>query len=106
METVFKIRRLKLGPDPPLLGSLALVALSSHGLQPARLLCPWDFPGKDAGVGCHSLLQGLFLTQGLNLRPLHCRRTLCPLSHQELAPFLAETKLFVYFCRAGHLAVS
>ena len=31
-----------------------------------RLLCPWDFPGKNTGVGCHSLLQGIFLTQGLN----------------------------------------
>ena len=28
-----------------------------YGLQPARLLCPWDFPGKDTGVGCHFLLQ-------------------------------------------------
>ena len=27
-----------------------------HGLQPTRLLCPWDFPGKSAGVGCHCLL--------------------------------------------------
>ena len=36
-----------------------------HGLQPTRLLCPWDFPGKSTGVGCHCLLpswgrQGLF----------------------------------------------
>ena len=30
------------------------------------LLCPWDFPGKNTGVGCHFLLQGVFLTQGLN----------------------------------------
>ena len=37
--------------------------LRPHGLQPARLLCPWDFPGRKAGVGCHFLLQGLFLTQ-------------------------------------------
>ena len=29
-----------------------------HGLQPIRLLCPWDFPGKNTGVGCHFLLQG------------------------------------------------
>ena len=29
-----------------------------HGLQPTRLLCPWDFPGKSIGVGCHCLLQG------------------------------------------------
>ena len=28
-----------------------------HRLQPSRLLCPWDFPGKNAGVGCHFLLQ-------------------------------------------------
>ena len=27
----------------------------SHGLQPTRLLCPWDFPGKSTGVGCHCL---------------------------------------------------
>ena len=28
-----------------------------HGLQPSRLLCPWDFPGKSTGVGCHRLLR-------------------------------------------------
>ena len=28
-----------------------------HGLQPTRLLHPWDFPGKSTGVGCHFLLQ-------------------------------------------------
>ena len=28
-----------------------------HGLQPTRLLRPWDFPGKSTGVGCHCLLQ-------------------------------------------------
>ena len=31
-----------------------------HGLQPTRLLCPWDFPGKDAGVGCHFLPKHCF----------------------------------------------
>jgi len=30
---------------------------------PTRLLCPWNFPGKNTGVGCHFLLQGIFLTQ-------------------------------------------
>ena len=34
--------------------------LWSHGWGPARLLCPWDFPGKNTGAGCHSLLQGMF----------------------------------------------
>ena len=35
-------------------------SLQPHGLQPTRLLCPWDFPGKNTGVGCHFLLQGIF----------------------------------------------
>ena len=47
-----------------------------------RLLRPWDSPGKSTGVGCHFLLQGIFLTQGSNLGLLHCRQTLYPLSHQ------------------------
>ena len=34
--------------------------------SPPSLLCPWDFPGKNTGVGCHFLLKGIFLTQGLN----------------------------------------
>ena len=34
-----------------------------HGLKTPRLLCPWNSPGKNSGVGCHSLLQGIFLTQ-------------------------------------------
>ena len=41
-------------------------SLRSHGLWPPRLLCPWIFPGKNTGVGCRSLLQGLFPTQGLD----------------------------------------
>ena len=40
-----------------------------------RVLCPWDRPGKTTGVGCHFLLQGIFLTQGLNPGlPLGSRR--------------------------------
>ena len=41
-------------------------SLGPHGRLPARLPCPWDSPGKNPGVGCHALLQGLFLTQGSN----------------------------------------
>ena len=41
-----------------------------------------DSPGKNTRVGCHFLLQGTFLTQGLNLGPPHCRQTLYPLKHQ------------------------
>ena len=47
-----------------------------------RLLCPWDFLGKGTGVGCHFLLQGIFLTQGLSPRLPHCRKMLYHLSHQ------------------------
>ena len=55
--------------------------LQCYGLQPARPLCPWDSPGKNTGVGCHSLLQGIFPTQRLNPGLLHCRQSLCGLSH-------------------------
>ena len=34
--------------------------------SPSRILCPWDSPGKNTGVGCHPLLQGIFPTQGSN----------------------------------------
>ena len=37
-----------------------------YGLKPARLLCPWGSPGKNTGVGCHALLQGILPTQGPN----------------------------------------
>ena len=43
-------------------------SLWRYGLESARLLCPWDFPGKKTGVGSHSLLQGFFPTWGSNLR--------------------------------------
>ena len=41
-------------------------SLWPHGLQSARFLCPWDFPGKNTGEDSHSLPQGIFLTQGSN----------------------------------------
>ena len=54
-----------------------------HGLQPTRLLCPWNSPGKNTGVGSHSLLQGIFPTQGSNPGLLHGRQILYPLSHHH-----------------------
>ena len=39
--------------------------------QLIRLLCPWDSPGKNTGVGCSFLLQEIFPTQGWNLHLLH-----------------------------------
>ena len=55
-----------------------LTLLWTHGLLPIRLLCPWDFPGKDIGVGCHFLLQGIFPTQGSNPSLLHAGRWTSP----------------------------
>ena len=56
--------------------------LQSHGLYSARLLCPWNSPGKSTGVGSHSHLQGIFLTQGLNPGLSRCRQSLYHLGHQ------------------------
>ena len=57
-------------------------SLRPHGLQPARAFCPWDFPGKHTGMGCHSLLQGNLPDPGIEpkspaLQVLYC------LSHQR-----------------------
>ena len=48
-----------------------------------RLLCPWNSLGKNTGVGCHTLLQGIFPTQGSNSGLLHYRQILYHLSHHR-----------------------
>ena len=50
-------------------------------MHPSRLLCPWDFPGTNIGVGCHFLLQGIFPTQGSSADLLHWQVDSLPLSH-------------------------
>ena len=63
-------------------------SLRPYGLQPTRLLCPWNVPGKHIGVGCHVLLQGIFLTQRLNLHLLsilHRQADSLPLHHLEIS---------------------
>ena len=50
-------------------------SLLPYRLQPARLLCSWNSPGKNTRVGCYFLLQGIFPTQGLNLGLLYCKQT-------------------------------
>ena len=69
-----------------------------HGLYSARLLCPWDFPGKNTIVGCHFLLRGIFLTQGC----VSCigRQILYRLSHKgslQMFPLWVITKYWVLF---------
>ena len=58
------------------------LTLWPHGLYSVRLLHPWDFSGKNTGVGCHFLLQRIFPIWGLNPGLPHCRQTLYHLSHQ------------------------
>ena len=59
------------------------LTLRPCGLWPTRLLCLWDFPGKNTGVGCRFLLQGTFPTQGPNSCLLHWQADPLPLTHQR-----------------------
>ena len=70
--------------------SRSVVSHSSqpHRLQPTRLLCPWDFPGKSTGVGCHCLLQLLLLDYVLS----STRHSICIF----YSPFLSKEKRYWY----------
>ena len=83
-------------------------------LNPTRLLCPWDFPGKNTGVGCHLLLQGIFPTQQASLHLfclLHCQAGSLPLappgtdSHKTLqSKYL--TKTWMVLCYKSYFVFS
>ena len=78
------IGSLKCGPSCCCLVAKSRLTLWDHvNSKPSRLLCPWNFPGKNPGVGCHFLLQGIFPTQGSNPRLLCCKRIPYCLSRQE-----------------------
>ena len=57
--------------------------LQPHGLEPSKLLCPWNSPGKNTGLSNLSFFQGIFLTQELNQGLLHCRKIFNQLSYQR-----------------------
>ena len=74
-----------------------------HGLQPSRLLCPWDFQRKIIGVGCHFLLQrsgggegGCLPSPGIKLL-LHWQVDSLPLRHQKSPTYMVHTCL-LYSC--------
>ena len=70
-------------------------SLRAHGLQLASLFCPQNCPGKSTGVGCHFLLQGIFLTQGLNPSLsclLHWQAGSLPLSSTLEAPKIVKAE--------------
>ena len=62
--------------------SVVSSSLQCHGLQPTMLLCLWGYPGRNTGVDCHALLQGIFLSRGLNPRLLRWQVDSLPLSHE------------------------
>ena len=71
-------------------------SLQPHGLKHTRIPCPWNVPGKNTGVGCHFLLQGIFLTQGSNLHLWHRQVDSLPLSCLEsLYCFITYLIIFV-----------
>ena len=69
--TVKKKKILIYPPGYVLSHSVMSDSLRPHGLWLPRLLYPWNFPGKDTGVSCHFLLQGIFPTQEFNPCFLH-----------------------------------
>ena len=81
LNSLFFAPQFSMGLDPLIVHmrefsvtSTVSYCLRPCGLLPTMLLCPWNSPGKNAGVGCHFLLQGIFLTQRTNLSllcPLH-----------------------------------
>ena len=74
-----------------------LTLLGPHVTVAHWLLCQWDFPGKDTGVGYHFLLPGIVPTQGSNLHLPHWQVCSLPLSHQGSpgVPSLRLSFLFV-----------
>ena len=68
-------------------------SLRPHGLQPIRLLCPWNSLGKNTGVGSHFLLPGIFLIQGSNLHLLQWQADSLPLRHHQESSFLVAQRV-------------
>ena len=79
--------------------------LQPHGLWPSRLLCPWDSPGKNSGVCCHALLQGIFLPR-LPMSPAEQEDSL-PLWHRGSPSLVvcssmsSKTHGYMYFRMIG-----
>ena len=91
-------------------------SLQPHGLWSARLLCPWDSPGKSTEMGCHFLLQGVFPTQGsclpfllllhwqadyfTNTRDQNLEPAMCAVSRSTVS---GTCQLFIYSISAPNL---
>ena len=76
-------------------------SLRPHGLVSARLLYPWNSPGKNTGVGSYSLFQGIFPTQRSNPGFWHCRQIRYCLRHKCVVIYL-----YVYVCVCIYIQVT
>ena len=76
-------------------------SLWPHGLQPARLLCPWDFPGKNTRVGCHSLLQGNLPDPGIERTLVFCNSCIVRWILYHQPPGKPNKGLFHPKCQQG-----
>ena len=76
-------------------------SLWPYGLQPTRLFCPWNFPGKNNGMGCHFFRQGIFPTQGSNPSLPHWQADSVPLSHLGTLWFLTTPVFKTLFSNTG-----
>ena len=76
-------------------------SLRPTGPYPTRFFCPWNFPGRNTGVGCHALLQGIFPTQESNWCLLYWQADYLPLPHlgsPVLFISLPKFKVFFLLC--------
>ena len=81
-------------------------SLWPYGLWPTRLLCLWDFPGKSTEVGCHALLQGIFLTQGSKPCLLHWRWILyCWATQESVFLYYIQYKSKSYKLKKSYILV-
>ena len=76
------------------------VKVASDSSCPHGLYSPWNSPGQNTGVGCQSLLQGIFPTQGLNPDLSHCRSILYQLSHKG-SPRILEWVAYPFSSRSS-----
>ena len=84
-------------------GKLKVAQLCPTLCNPMDCSPPWNFLGKNTGVGCHSLIQGIFLSQGSNLGLPRCRQILYQLSHQFTSvQSFSHVQLFVTPWMAAH----
>ena len=83
-------------------------SLQPHGLQPARLLCPRGFLGKNTGVGCHFFLLAIFQTQGSKLGLLYWQVDSFLLSHLGIpnpshSAIVGMNSVWYITCKSNHL---